>query len=126
AATHRRFCAEWVCLTVVGQSFLLHQIRKMVALALEVARGGVPLEFMDVCLSTTKVLIPIAPGDNLHLDMLFYDTYDSKIEQMHQSSQASKRQRTAKNSAVPISHAEAEAGEGETKGAEGGDEGEDN
>jgi tRNA pseudouridine38-40 synthase len=32
--------AEWVCLSVVGQSFLLNQIRKMVALVVEVVRGA--------------------------------------------------------------------------------------
>ena len=37
---------EWVCLQVEGQSFLLNQIRKMVAVALEVVRRTIPLQTM--------------------------------------------------------------------------------
>lgn len=89
---------------MVGQSFLLNQIRKMVALAVEVARGGVPLEHMDVCFGQSKVLIPIAPGDNLHLDMLFYEPYNAKVLQMHNSQQPSKKQRT-EHGVTELSHA---------------------
>jgi len=39
---------EWVLLTVLGQSFLLNQIRKMVAMAVEVTRGAAtPSTIMD-------------------------------------------------------------------------------
>jgi tRNA pseudouridine38-40 synthase len=46
---------EYVLLSVVGQSFLLNQIRKMIAMAIEVARGGVPLTAMDTAFSSELV-----------------------------------------------------------------------
>lgn len=46
---------EWVLLSVVGQSFLLNQIRKMIGLATEVATGHAPLSMMEVALSKQKV-----------------------------------------------------------------------
>jgi tRNA pseudouridine(38-40) synthase len=49
--------SEWVLLSVVGQSFLLNQIRKMVALATEVANGQAPLSLMKEALSSQKVLL---------------------------------------------------------------------
>jgi hypothetical protein len=104
----------------VGQSFLLNQIRKMVALAVEVARGGVPLEHMDVCFSQSKVLIPIAPGDNLHLDMLFYEAYNAKVLQMHNSQQPSKKQRT-EHGVTELSHA-TDGDSSEQKATEGAGE----
>jgi tRNA pseudouridine38-40 synthase len=47
--------AEWVLLSVVGQSFLLNQIRKMIGLASEVATGHVPISMMKDALSKQKV-----------------------------------------------------------------------
>ena len=47
--------SEWVLLSVVGQSFLLNQIRKMIGLASEVAKGHVPLSTMQNALSQQKV-----------------------------------------------------------------------
>ena len=47
--------AEWVLLSVVGQSFLLNQIRKMVGLASEVATGHAPISMMKDALSKQKV-----------------------------------------------------------------------
>ena len=47
--------AEWVLLSVVGQSFLLNQIRKMIGLASEVATGHAPLSMMKSALSKQKV-----------------------------------------------------------------------
>lgn len=47
--------AEWVLLSVVGQSFLLNQIRKMIGLASEVATGHAPISMMKDALSKQKV-----------------------------------------------------------------------
>ena len=48
---------EWVCLQVEGQSFLLNQIRKMVAVALEVVRRTIKVDTMMDAFSLAKVVI---------------------------------------------------------------------
>ena len=49
--------SEWILLSVVGQSFLLNQIRKMIGLACEVATGHVGLDTMATSVSDKKVRI---------------------------------------------------------------------
>lgn len=46
---------EWVLLTVLGQSFLLNQIRKMVGMAVEVARGAATLSNIVDAFTNRKV-----------------------------------------------------------------------
>lgn len=70
---------EWVLLSVVGQSFLLNQIRKMVGYAVDVARGAVAPEVLGVALSSQKVDVPMAPGQGLYLDELYFEGYNLKV-----------------------------------------------
>ncbi|BDA49208.1 probable tRNA pseudouridine synthase 1 at N-terminal half [Coccomyxa sp. Obi] len=52
------------CIKVVfsGQSFMLHQIRHMVGAAVAVARGAVPLAWVEACLhSPSRAIMPLAP-----------------------------------------------------------------
>ncbi|CAM9126249.1 unnamed protein product [Choristocarpus tenellus] len=68
--------SEWIRLTVVGQSFLLHQIRKMVATAVDlVRRASSPGDF-DMSFSLAKLNLNIAPSEGLYLDRPFFDTYN--------------------------------------------------
>jgi tRNA pseudouridine(38-40) synthase len=69
---------EWVLLSVEGQSFLLNQIRKMVGMATEVARGSASLETLDKTFTSSRMEIPMAPGLGLYLDELFYEQYNRK------------------------------------------------
>lgn len=48
--------SEWVSLSVLGQSFLLNQIRKMIGLACEVASGRASLDTMTDALADKKVI----------------------------------------------------------------------
>jgi tRNA pseudouridine38-40 synthase len=48
---------EWVQLTVLGQSFLLNQIRKMVGMAVEVCRGATPASTIHDAFTTRKVSV---------------------------------------------------------------------
>lgn len=48
---------EWISLSVVGQSFLLNQIRKMIGLACEVASGHASLSTMTDAVSDKKVTL---------------------------------------------------------------------
>lgn len=83
---------EWILLSVVGQSFLLHQIRKMVAMACEVAREFVDISMISRLFHETPCDVPIAPGLGLYLDELFFDGYNMKVDSQITQDQ-SKRQK---------------------------------
>ncbi|CAG8475589.1 1331_t:CDS:10 [Acaulospora morrowiae] len=53
---------EWLSLKVHGQSFMLHQIRKMVALVVMVVRTGTPLTLISKAFGLNKINIPNAPA----------------------------------------------------------------
>jgi tRNA pseudouridine38-40 synthase len=68
---------EWIPTQVTGQSFLLNQIRKMVSMAMDVARGAAPLEMVEKALSKEHdVRVNIAPSQGLFLEMSFYGAYN--------------------------------------------------
>jgi hypothetical protein len=81
---------EWIPTEVVGQSFLLHQIRKMIGLALRVARKS-PSTAAEAAVTTTamddlehalsspdSVHVPTAPAQGLFLDMSLYGGYNHR------------------------------------------------
>ena len=71
--------APWVRLVVVGQSFILHQIRKMVGTALAVARGVAPANAIPAALRAgTDVRTPLAPDLGLFLDESIFHTYNRR------------------------------------------------
>ncbi|XP_053615428.1 pseudouridylate synthase 1 homolog isoform X2 [Plodia interpunctella] len=76
---------EFAVLLVKGQSFMLHQIRKMVGLMVAVIRGHTDDSIMEKVFSKDKVMIPTAPGLGLVLDMVHYDRYDAKFKGTHES-----------------------------------------
>lgn len=59
---------EFAVLEVKGQSFMLHQIRKMVATVIAIARNMVPKETINEAFETKdKMDIPLAPSLGLCL-----------------------------------------------------------
>ena len=71
--------SPWVRLVVVGQSFILHQIRKMVGTALAVARGVAPPNAIPSALRAgTDVTTPLAPDLGLFLDESIFETYNRR------------------------------------------------
>ena len=58
---------EFAVLEVKGQSFMLHQIRKMVSLVIGICRNIVSSDFVKDVFSLEKYDIPIAPGLGLSL-----------------------------------------------------------
>lgn len=68
--------SEWLSLKVHGQSFMMHQIRKMVAMAALVVRSGTPLERMDEVMTKAPVNIPRAPGLGLLLERPVFENYN--------------------------------------------------
>lgn len=71
---------EWLSLKVHGQSFMMHQIRKMVAMAVLVVRCGCDPERIVDAYGKTKISIPKAPGLGLLLERPVFDSYNKKAE----------------------------------------------
>ncbi|PYH85447.1 tRNA pseudouridine synthase [Aspergillus uvarum CBS 121591] len=70
---------EWLSLKVHGQSFMMHQIRKMVALAAMAVRAGAdPAHLIPASYGPTKIAIPKAPGLGLLLERPVFDVYNKK------------------------------------------------
>ncbi|KAL5335952.1 pseudouridine synthase [Aspergillus crustosus] len=70
--------SEWLSLKVHGQSFMMHQIRKMVAMAALVVRCGCVPERIADTYGSTKLAIPKAPGLGLLLERPIFDAYNRK------------------------------------------------
>lgn len=71
--------SPWVRLVVIGQSFVLHQIRKMVGMALAEYRGVAPPGCLKYALSAAHTVpTPMAPDLGLFLDECYYDAYNKR------------------------------------------------
>ncbi|KAM3430697.1 hypothetical protein NHJ13734_007636 [Beauveria thailandica] len=69
---------EWLSLKVHGQSFMMHQIRKMVGLVSLMVRCGTPLERMDESYQNHKMAIPKAPGLGLLLEHPVFTNFNRR------------------------------------------------
>lgn len=65
-----------ICLE--GQSFMLHQIRKMIGIAIEVARGRCTLHTVNSSLSRGNMVTPMAPSTGLFLSKPVFAEYNKK------------------------------------------------
>ncbi len=74
---------EWLSLKVHGQSFMMHQIRKMVGMAALTVRCGTDPKIMDESFGNVVVRIPKAPGLGLLLERPVFDSYNEKQAKMH-------------------------------------------
>ena len=59
---------EWLSLKVHGQSFMLHQIRKMVGLIIMMIRTDTPQKLIPETFKANKINIPKAPSLGLLLE----------------------------------------------------------
>lgn len=69
---------EFARITIKGQSFMLHQIRKMVGLVFAIMRGHGEESKIERSFFKEKQDIPIAPSLGLLLEHIHYDTYNRK------------------------------------------------
>ncbi|XP_045110497.1 tRNA pseudouridine synthase A-like isoform X2 [Portunus trituberculatus] len=69
---------EWITIRIKGLSFLLHQIRKMVAVVIAIRRGMACENFIPQALSRDYTFLPIAPGLGLVLENQHFDNYNKK------------------------------------------------
>ncbi|GLB20285.1 tRNA pseudouridine synthase 1 [Aspergillus tubingensis] len=72
---------EWLSLKVHGQSFMMHQIRKMVAMAAMVVRCGCDPQRIVETYGANKIAIPKAPGLGLLLERPVFDSYNKKTHE---------------------------------------------
>ena len=71
---------EVVACTVVGQSFLMHMIRKMVAMASLIVSQRAPACVQQLSLSTTPFPTAMAPGLGLLLDETIFESYNTRYD----------------------------------------------
>ena len=69
---------EWLSLKVHGQSFMMHQIRKMVGMVALVVRCGASPEMMKRSYTHEKISIPKAPSLGLLLERPVFESYNSR------------------------------------------------
>jgi len=82
-----KFGMQWIPTRVIGQSFLLNQIRKMISMALDVAREFCTLQVMDDSFAKDRRMrLNIAPSQGLFLEMSYYDVYNRKSHENPNSS----------------------------------------
>ncbi|KAL6469819.1 hypothetical protein MHYP_G00209380 [Metynnis hypsauchen] len=71
--------AEFAVITVRGQSFMMHQIRKMIGLVIAVVKGYAREEVIERSLEEEKVDVPKAPGLGLVLERVHFDRYNKRF-----------------------------------------------
>lgn len=70
---------EFAVITVRGQSFMLHQIRKMIGLVIAIIKGYAKEEVMERSWGQEKVDVPKAPGLGLVLERVHFDRYNKRF-----------------------------------------------
>lgn len=71
---------EWLSIKLHGQSFMLHQIRKMVALVILVLRTNCPMSRIVETFQEPKINIPKAPALGLLLERPVFDAYNERLQ----------------------------------------------
>ncbi|XP_031260831.1 tRNA pseudouridine synthase A [Pistacia vera] len=76
---------DFVKCEVVGQSFMLHQIRKMIGLAVAIIRNCAPESLIETALQKdVNINVPTAPEVGLYLDECFFSSYNQKWKDSHE------------------------------------------
>ncbi|XP_057502323.1 uncharacterized protein LOC130786107 [Actinidia eriantha] len=76
---------EFVKCEVVGQSFMLHQIRKMVGVAVAIMRNCAPESLIETALQQdVNINVPTAPEVGLYLDECLFSSYNKKWKDSHE------------------------------------------
>lgn len=69
---------EFAVISVWGQSFMMHQIRKMIGLSIAIVKGYCGEDAIDKAWNPEKLDIPKAPGLGLVLEKLHFDGYNKR------------------------------------------------
>ena len=71
---------EWLSFKIHGQSFMMHQIRKMVSMVALVVRCGCHEGRIQDSYTSERFIIPKAPGLGLLLERPVFDTYNERMK----------------------------------------------
>ncbi|TNN06840.1 tRNA pseudouridine synthase A isoform 1 [Schistosoma japonicum] len=71
---------EYTVIRIIGQSFMLHQVRKMIGLVLGILRGYATEDVFDIVFCKERVDIPKAPGLGLMLNQVDFSCYNKKYQ----------------------------------------------
>ena len=72
---------ELIWVICFRQSFMIHQIRKMIGLVLAVVRGVTETQTISLAFGEKRIDVPKAPGLGLVLDQVHYDQYNERYGQ---------------------------------------------
>ncbi|XP_047983902.1 tRNA pseudouridine synthase A-like [Salvia hispanica] len=76
---------DFIKCEVVGQSFMLHQIRKMIGLAVAIMRNLSPESLIEKAFEQkVNINVPMAPEVGLYLDECFFSSYNQKWKHTHE------------------------------------------
>ncbi|KAG8378016.1 hypothetical protein BUALT_Bualt08G0094200 [Buddleja alternifolia] len=76
---------KFVKCEVLGQSFMLHQIRKMIGLAVAIMRNIAPELLIETAFQQkVNINVPMAPEVGLYLDECFFSSYNNKWKNSHE------------------------------------------
>ncbi|KAI7856226.1 pseudouridine synthase [Circinella umbellata] len=67
---------EWLSVKLHGQSFMLHQIRKMISMAILSIRSNTPLKIIENAFGSDRINIPKAPALGLLLERPIFGSYN--------------------------------------------------
>lgn len=70
---------EFAVIRLRGQSFMLHQIRKMVGMAIAIMKGFANIKALEESFGPKKMDVPRAPGLGLMLEDVHYERYNQKF-----------------------------------------------
>lgn len=70
---------EFVVVRIKGQSFMMHQIRKMIGLAIAIVKGFANEDHLKRSMEEGFMDVPKAPGSGLMLEEVHFDKYNRKF-----------------------------------------------
>ncbi|KAJ6529995.1 pseudouridine synthase [Mycena vulgaris] len=70
---------EWISVLFHGQSFMMHQVRKMISVLVLACRTGTPPQIIDELYGPRTVFIPKMPALGLLLEQPLFDSYNLKV-----------------------------------------------
>jgi tRNA pseudouridine38-40 synthase len=76
---------EFMTIYIRGQSFMMHQIRKMIGMIIAIIRGFTYKTEVQKSFESKRMDVPRAPGIGLLLERLHYDQYDKRFSKSHAS-----------------------------------------
>ena len=69
---------HYFCFDIIGQSFIYHQIRKIIGGIIMVMSNGYPANFINNTFFRNQISMPIAPAEGLYLSDLNFGHYNRK------------------------------------------------